>query len=140
RFLNAFLTHASQTDAEILGFNPEEDDLQTFPETPTARLTSSLVSLLVPLLRAKDKMVRFRAAQIIAHMVTSLDSIDDDVFHMIRQGLLKRIRDKEPSVRVQAVMGLGRLAGNEAGDDNTDDTAIALLEKLIEIMQNDTSA
>lgn len=140
RFLDAFLAYASGRDAEILGLNPEDEDLQSFPETPTARLASSLVSLLVPLLAAKDKMVRFRAAQIIARIVNSLDSIDDDVFHMIRQGLLKRIRDKEPSVRVQAVMGLGRLAGNEAGDDNADGTAMALLEKLIEIMQNDTSA
>ena len=140
RFLGAFLSHAAERDAEIMGYNPEEDEMQSFPETPTARLTTSLISLLVPLLAAKDKMVRFRSAQIIAHIVNCLDSIDDDVYHMIRQGLLKRIRDKEPSVRVQAVMGLGRLAGNEAGDDNTDDDAMALLEKLIEIMQNDTSA
>jgi condensin complex subunit 3 len=140
RFLSAFLAHASERDAEILGANPEEEEMQSLPETPTARLTTSLVSLLAPLLAAKDKMVRFRAAQIIARVVNSLDSIDDDVYHMIRQGLLKRIRDKEPSVRVQAVLGLSRLAGNEAEDDNTDDSALALIEKLIEIMQNDTGA
>lgn len=139
RLLGAFLTHASERDAEILGVNPE-DEMQSLPETPTARLTSSLISLIVPLLPAKDKIVRFRSAQIIAHIVNALDSIDDEVFHMIRQGLLKRIRDKEPSVRVQAVLGLGRLAGNEAEDDNMDDSAMALVEKLVEIMQNDTSA
>lgn len=140
RFLGAFMTYASERDAEILGVNPEEDDLQNVPETPTARLTSSLVALMVPLLAAKDKMVRFRSAQLIAHIVNCLDSIDDDVFHMIRQGLLKRIRDKEPSVRVQAVLGLARLAGNEAQEENIDDSAMALVEKLIEIMQNDTGA
>lgn len=85
--------------------------------------------------------MRYRATQIVAHIVNSLDSIDDELYHMIRHNLLKRIRDKEPSVRVQAVMGLGRLAGNDAEDeDDQNDGAAALLEKLIEILQNDTSA
>ncbi|KAK1149008.1 chromosome condensation complex Condensin, subunit G [Aspergillus melleus] len=135
RFLGNFLIHASEKDAEI--FAAEDDE--HVPETPTARLTTSIVALVVPLLSAKDRTVRFRATQIIAHIVNSLDTVDDDLYHAIRQGLLKRIRDKESSVRVQAVMGLGRLAGNEEDDDNNDDST-ALVEKLVEIMQNDTSA
>lgn len=134
RFLGNFLILASEKDAEI--FAAEDDD--HVPETPTARLTTSIVALVVPLLSAKDRTVRFRATQIIAHIVNSLDTVDDDLYHAIRQGLLKRIRDKESSVRVQAVMGLGRLAGNEEDDDDGDSTA--LVEKLVEIMQNDTSA
>lgn len=60
-------------------------------------------------------------------------------------GLLKRIRDKEAMIRVQAVLGLGRLAGNEdEGDpdnaDSDDDDASGLLEKLLEVLQNDPSA
>lgn len=135
RFLGNFLNHASEKDTEI--FAAEDDD--HVPETPTARLTTSIVALVVPLLSAKDRTVRFRATQIIAHIVNSLDTVDDDLYHAIRQGLLKRIRDKESSVRVQAVMGLGRLAGNEEDDDDNDDSS-ALVEKLVEIMQNDTSA
>ncbi|KAL4904384.1 hypothetical protein BDW74DRAFT_154730 [Aspergillus multicolor] len=139
RFLGNFLTHASEKDAEIFGSDEDEDELQNTHERPTAHLTTSLVSLLVPLLFAKDKIVRFRTTQIIAHIVNSLDTVDDELYHTLRQGLLKRIRDKEPSVRVQAVMGLGRLAGNEEDDDENDDTS-ALVEKLVEIMQNDTGA
>ena len=60
-------------------------------------------------------------------------------------GLLKRIRDKEAMVRVQAVLGLGRLAGNEDnGDhenaDSDDDDASGLLGKLLDVLQNDPSA
>ena len=134
RFLGTFLTHASEKDAELFA-SSEEDEGSV--ETPTARLATSLVSVVVPLLMAKDKIVRFRATQIVAHIVNSLDTIDDDLYHTIRQGLLKRIRDKEPSVRVQAVTGLGRLAENDEEDDDNDENS-ALLEKLIEIMQNDT--
>ncbi|KAJ5563075.1 Armadillo-like helical [Penicillium sp. DV-2018c] len=133
RFLGTFLSHASEKDAEI--FAPQEDEDHS-AETPTARLTTSLVATLVPVMTSKDKIVRFRATQIIAHVVNSLEAIDDELYHTIRQGLLKRLRDKEASVRVQAVLGLGRLAG----DDGEDDDNSALLEKLIDIMQNDTSA
>ena len=58
-------------------------------------------------------------------------------------GLLKRIRDKEAMVRVQAVLGLGRLAGNEAdgeAEDSDDDSGTGLLEKLLDVLQNDPSA
>ncbi|KAJ5398440.1 hypothetical protein N7465_008929 [Penicillium sp. CMV-2018d] len=135
RFLGTFLGHAAEKDNEI--FAPGEDEDHN-PETPTARLTSSLIALMGPVMGAKDKMVRFRATQITAHIVNSLESIDDELYHTIRQGLLRRLRDKEASVRVQAVLGLGRLAGDDGEEGNDDNSA--LLEKLIEIMQNDTSS
>jgi condensin complex subunit 3 len=140
KFVGTFLSHATEKDAEIFASANGDDDMQII-ETPTARLATHLISVVVPLLSAKDKIVRFRATQIVTHIVHSLETIDDDLYHTIRQGLLKRIRDKEPSVRVQAVLGLGRLAGNEEeDDDDNDDSSKAVLEKLIDIMQNDTSA
>ncbi|KAJ5941681.1 Armadillo-like helical [Penicillium verrucosum] len=135
RFLGTFLGHAAEKDNEI--FAPGEDEDHN-TETPTARLTSNLIALMGPVMGAKDKMVRFRATQITAHIVNSLESIDDELYHTIRQGLLRRLRDKEASVRVQAVLGLGRLAGDDGEEGNDDNSA--LLEKLIEIMQNDTSS
>lgn len=89
--------------------------------------------------------MRYRSTQLIAHIVNSLDSIDDEYFHLVKIGLLKRVRDKEPSIRVQAVLGLGRLAGNEddadpESADSDEDAASGLLEKLVEILQNDPNA
>lgn len=84
--------------------------------------------------------MRYRATQIISHIVNSLDAIDDEVYRMIRHGLLRRIRDKEAAVRVQAVLGLSRLVGNEGDDEDDDDGSTALLEKLIDILQNDAAA
>ena len=58
--------------------------------------------------------------------------------------MLKRLRDKEANVRVQAVCGLGRLAGvveNEEDPENSDDdTAGAVLDKLLDVLQHDPSA
>ena len=119
-------------------------DETSFPETPTTRLTSHILSTLLPLLVSKDKTVRFRSAQIISHIVNSLDSIDEESYHLVRAGLVKRVRDKEPMVRVQAVLALSRLAGTDNGEEedaaSDDDDSYGLLERLLEILQHDPSA
>ncbi|KAK1750709.1 condensin subunit-like protein [Echria macrotheca] len=144
RFIGLFLRHAVDKDNEVLG--EVDEDASTMPETPTTRLTAFLIDHVLPLLTAKDKFVRYRATQLISHIINSLDAIDDDLFQKLRQCLLKRIRDKEAMVRVQAVLGLGRLAGNEAeAKDDSDDSAydgasVSLLDKLLEVLQNDPSA
>ncbi|OTA61981.1 ARM repeat-containing protein [Hypoxylon sp. EC38] len=143
RFVGLFLRHANDKDNELLG---EEDvDASTMPETPSTRLTTQVMETILPLLTAKDKFVRYRSTQLISHVINSLDAIDDDLFQKLRYGLLKRIRDKEAMVRSQAVLGLGRLAGNQVegmvnSDDSDDDVETGLLEKLLEVLQNDPSA
>lgn len=94
---------------------------------------------------SKEKVVRYRATQLVAHIINSLDSVDDEYYHLIRMGLSKRLRDKEPMIRVQAVLGLGRLVGNETEEDQEDpdsdnEDSSALLKKLLEVLQNDPSA
>ncbi|KAH7144620.1 nuclear condensing complex subunit [Dactylonectria estremocensis] len=143
RFIGLFLRHASEKDNELL--EDIEEDASVMPETPSTRLTSKLLAAVLPLLSAKDKFVRFRSTQLISHIINSLDAIDDDLFQKLRHGLLKRIRDKEAMVRAQAVLGLGRLAGNQGegctnSDDSEDDEETGLLEKLLEVLQNDPSA
>lgn len=144
RFIGLFLRHAIEKDNELLG--EVDEDASTMPETPGTRLCSELVDRVLPLLLTKDKYVRYRATQLISHIVNSLDAIDDDLFQKLRSGLLRRIRDKEAMVRAQAVLGLGRLAGNSAeeGQDSDDSeggaAALGLLDKLLEVLQNDPSA
>lgn len=143
RFVGLFLRHASDRDNELVG---EDDvDASTMPETPSTRLITHVMAVVLPLMTAKDKFVRYRATQFVSHVINSLDAIDDDLFQKLRQGLLKRIRDKEAMVRAQAVLGLGRLAGNQveamANSDDSDGAAeTGLLEKLLEVLQNDPSA
>ncbi|PMD21649.1 ARM repeat-containing protein [Hyaloscypha hepaticicola] len=142
RFIGLFLRHANEKDNELI---PEADqDAGVMVETPSTRLTSHLMSTILPLLTAKEKFVRYRSTQLISHVINSLEAIDDDLFQLLRHGLLKRIHDKEAMVRVQAVLGLGRLAGNEADgeadDSDDDDSGAGLLEKLLDVLQNDPSA
>ncbi|EAA33696.1 ARM repeat-containing protein [Neurospora crassa] len=143
RFIGLFLRHAVEKDNEILG--EADPDASTMPETPSTRLTGHLMETVLPLMIAKDKFVRYRSTQLISHIINSLDAIDDDLFQKLRSSLLRRIRDKEAMVRAQAVLGLGRLAGNQFegepnSDDSDDDGSTGLLEKLLEVLQNDPSA
>ncbi|KAK3953625.1 nuclear condensing complex subunit [Pseudoneurospora amorphoporcata] len=143
RFIGLFLRHAVEKDNEILG--EADPDASTMPETPSTRLTGHLMETVLSLMIAKDKFVRYRSTQLISHIINSLDAIDDDLFQKLRSSLLRRIRDKEAMVRAQAVLGLGRLAGNQIegepdSDDSDDDGSTGLLEKLLEVLQNDPSA
>ncbi|KAI2621031.1 ARM repeat-containing protein [Xylaria nigripes] len=143
RFIGHFLRHANDKDNELMG--ETDADASTMPETPSSRLTTHVMEAMLPLLSAKDKFVRYRSTQLISHIINSLDAIDDELFQKLRRGLLKRIRDKEAIVRSQAVLGLGRLAGNQIEgmtnpDDSDDDAETGLLEKLLEVLQNDPSA
>ncbi|KAF2841202.1 ARM repeat-containing protein [Patellaria atrata CBS 101060] len=142
RFLGLFLKHASDKDSALIQTD-DADTTDAFPETPATRLTSHIITMILPLLLAKDKTVRFRATQIIAHIVNTLDSIDDELFGLVRLGLLRRLRDKESSVRVQAILGLGRLAGEgeeNEDEDSDDEDSGGVLEKLLDVLQNDPSA
>lgn len=115
----------------------------------SSEYVTSILSALLPYLSTKDKTIRFRATQVVAQAINSLDAIDDELYHDIRQVLMKRIRDKIPGVRIQAVIGLGRLAENEMDDNQEDENdsdydseapSQSLLEKLLDILQNDTNA
>lgn len=143
RFIGFFLRLANDKDNELLG--DDGVDASVLPDTPSTRLTSQLLEAILPLMTAKDKFVRFRSTQLISHIVNSLEAIDDDLFQKLRHGLLKRIRDKEAMVRSQAVLGLGRLAGNQSegctdSDDSDAGQNSGLLQKLLDVLQNDPSA
>lgn len=144
RFLGTYLNTASGKDSEIA--NQADPDTTSLPETPTSRLTTQILNELLKFLTAKDKTIRFRATQTTSHIINSLDTLDDTLFHQLRIALLKRIHDKESMVRLQAVYGLGRLAAeveDEEKDDDSDsddDVGSGVLEKLLVVLQNDPAA
>ncbi|KAH0298992.1 ARM repeat-containing protein, partial [Aureobasidium melanogenum] len=141
KFLGIFLRVASEKDNQLVA-----DQDGALPETPTSRLTNAILNTLLQLLSTKDKIVRFRATQISAHIINTLDTLDDQMFHLLRLALLKRIHDKESSVRMHAIYGLSRLAAEldedeqDEDSDDDDDASSGVLEKLLNVLQNDPSA
>ncbi|KAF9691454.1 hypothetical protein EKO04_010694 [Ascochyta lentis] len=144
RFLCAFLKYAIEKDHKNPALASGDQDPQ-YPQydSPTTRLSTRILKTILRLLPSKDKTIRFRATQTVTHMVNSLDQIDDDVYALIRVGLFKRLRDKEPSVRVQAVLGLGRLTGEDEDDqdnDSDDEAAGSIRDRLVNVMAHDPDA
>ncbi|KAF2626650.1 hypothetical protein BU25DRAFT_411625 [Macroventuria anomochaeta] len=141
RFLCAFLKHATEKDYRNFAASTENENEQV--ETPSTRLNTQILKTVLRLLQSKDKTIRFRATQTVTQLLNCLEQIDDDVYALIRVGLSKRLRDKETSVRVQAVLGLGRLTGNEdeeEEEEDSDDEAGSLLDRLVAAMVNDPDA
>jgi condensin complex subunit 3 len=109
------------------------------------QISASLLLALLPFLCAKDKTVRYRATQITCQILGVLQAIDDDLYRVIRHELIKRLRDKVPAIRLEAVMALGRMVESEMEDaeeeeDSDEDFAPGLLDKLLDVLQNDTNA
>ncbi|KAG9787282.1 ARM repeat-containing protein, partial [Aureobasidium melanogenum] len=109
------------------------------------RPTSSILLALLPYLCAKDKTVRYRATQIVSQIFGVLGQIDDDLYKVIRHEMIKRLRDKVPAIRLEAVLALGRFLEDEMDheeeeQDSDEDVAPDLLDKLLDVLQNDTNA
>lgn len=68
--------------------------------------------------------------------------MDDDLFEALKGALLVRAKDRESSVRVQAVVALAKLQGAEGddGDDIDDGDATNITSVLLRVLQYDPSA
>lgn len=107
--------------------------------------TSSVLLALIPHLCAKDKTVRYRATQLVSQILGVLSTIDDLLYKVIKQELVRRLHDKVPAIRLEAVVALGRIVENELDEepeeqDSDEELAPGLLEKLLDILQNDSNA
>lgn len=61
---------------------------------------------------ANSHAVRFRTCQLVNKILGNMPEnaeIDDDLFDKINEAMLIRLKDKFPSVRIQAVLALSRL-------------------------------
>jgi hypothetical protein len=66
--------------------------------------------------------------------LVDVTNYSDDLFDDLRDRLGKRTRDRESSVRVQAVIALARFQSSE------DEAGIRVTKALIELLQHDPSA
>lgn len=70
-------------------------------------------------------------------MIDSFSS--EDLYTSLRQSILERIQDKESSVRVQAVIAIGKLQKGETPEE-FEGNEVALVDVLCDVMQYDPSA
>ncbi|KAI8986589.1 nuclear condensing complex subunit [Pilobolus umbonatus] len=116
----------------------EEDVEEEEYETISSRFVEKLLRHLLRGFKAKSVSVRLRCCQIIALSISSMGEIDENLYQDLRTSLFERIKDKDASVRIQAVTALCRLQGADKDVDPVDGKTI--LEKLMWSLQHDTSS
>ncbi|KAG0637178.1 putative nuclear condensin complex subunit 3 [Tuber brumale] len=131
-----------------------EGEEEAVEETSAIRFVLRFIFYLLPLISSREKTVRYRTAQLLSLLLANAlpefpydySTKSNAIFKQLRSELLKRVKDKETPVRVQAVvgviklleMGVGTGEGDSEGDDEEGDGNV--LAALIEAMQNDPSA
>eukprot|EP00775_Hariotina_reticulata_P011494 gene11494-11637_t len=101
-----------------------------------AALVEELLQRLACHLSAADKMVRYRAAQLLQLMLASLpDSLllEESVVDALRSSLTERLQDKLPAVRAEAVRAVCHLL--EADEED----AQAPLDAILRLLKSDKS-
>ncbi|NXW76855.1 CND3 protein, partial [Hirundo rustica] len=101
-FAAKFVTSFYQTEKEDGSEEREEDNL----------LLNYVFKFLLESHDANSHAVRFRTCQLVNKILRNMPDnaeIDDDLFDKINEAMLIRLKDKFPSVRIQAVLALSRL-------------------------------
>ncbi|NWT49956.1 CND3 protein, partial [Erythrocercus mccallii] len=101
-FAARFVTSFYQIEKEDGSEEGEEDNL----------LLNYVFKFLLESHDANSHAVRFRTCQLVNKILGNLPEnaeIDDDLFDKINEAMLIRLKDKFPSVRIQAVLALSRL-------------------------------
>ncbi|ORY82105.1 nuclear condensing complex subunit [Protomyces lactucae-debilis] len=123
----------------VLDATEDEAEQELFGE-----FTADLVHHLLRGMESKEKNVRYRVVQLLAFIMSSgLSEIDEDLFKQLEKALIRRVRDREASVRVQAVLALSRFQADmndeeEEVDEDEDSTKIT--EVMLHLLQHDPAA
>ncbi|XP_048161358.1 condensin complex subunit 3 isoform X2 [Corvus hawaiiensis] len=125
-FAARFVTSFYQTEKEDGSEEGEEDNL----------LLNYVFKFLLESHDANSHAVRFRTCQLVNKILGNMPEnaeIDDDLFDKINEAMLIRLKDKFPSVRIQAVLALSRL-------QNPKDENCPVVNVYSTLLENDSNS
>lgn len=131
--------------ANLYKEHPNENERFSEEESPHSRFVDHLIRHLLQGIQAKDRNVRYRVVQLLAYLVNFIGELDEELFKALNWSLGRRLYDKEPSVRIQAVVALSRFQFIDFEDDDDDNNKTELgdmnkaTKLLIEILDTDDS-
>ncbi|KAG7794918.1 hypothetical protein KL929_004383 [Ogataea haglerorum] len=122
----------------VSSINPESEDDNAKVDKQDERMYNQFIDRLARHLlnglEANNKNVRYRACHILSHLMNNMTSIDSDLYEALSEGLLARIYDKEPHIRIKAIT---TLASFQEPDGSQELSNAAM--KIRYVMQNDTN-
>ncbi|KAG0668341.1 chromosome condensation complex Condensin, subunit G [Maudiozyma exigua] len=134
--------------------NIDNEDSLSEKEKMTTKFIDGFIRHILRGAETKDKNVRFRVMQLLVVIMDNIGEIDINLYNLLMWSLKKRIYDKEPIVRIQAVFCLTKLQtdiendNDENNDSNEQDMDVEMNESsetkatdtLMQLIQNDPSA
>lgn len=128
----------------ILKENAELLDQYQSKEKMVNKFIDGFIRYLLRGIESRDKHVRFRVMQLLVMIMDNLGEIDEELYNLLMWSLKKRIFDKEPSIRTQAVFCLTKFQDDTGFDTNNstsnDEEENDATQQLLSIIQNDPSA
>ncbi|AQZ16330.1 YCG1 (YDR325W) [Zygosaccharomyces parabailii] len=89
---------------------------------------------------SRDKNVRYRVVQLLAVIMDNIGELDESLYNLLTWSLNKRIYDKEPNVRIQAVFCLTKFQDDDEAEAMQEEGPENAMQKLMSLIQNDPSA
>lgn len=77
-------------------------------ESVSSEFVDNLIRHLLRGIESKFKEVRYRVVQLLAYLVNYITEIDEQLFKALHYSLNRRLYDREPIVRIQAVVAISR--------------------------------
>lgn len=77
-------------------------------ESVAAEFVDALIRHFLRGIELRYKEVRYRVVQLLAYLVNYITEIDEQLFKALRYLLTRRLHDREPVVRIQAVVAISR--------------------------------
>ena len=122
--------------------NPNAGDLLTDKEKMTATFIDGFIRHVLRGIESKDRNVRFRVTQLLVVIMDNIGEIDEELYNLLMWSMNKRIFDKEPLVRIQAVFCLTKFQSDIDESSKDPDSCVIneATRTLMQIVQNDPSA
>lgn len=134
KFCSLFVSTLFKDEESTQQENKADDD----SDSPANQVAEYLLRHLLRGLQAKDKNVRYRVVQLIAYLVLFVGEIDIELFKALRWSLNRRLYDKEPTIRIQAVVAMSRFQELVVPGEELQQNVSTC--KLMELIQQDENA
>lgn len=110
KFCSVFVAATLKEEADKPTARPrgDVDDDGEELESVSSEFVDNLIRHLLRGIESKFKEVRYRVVQMLAYLVNYITEIDEQLFKALHYSLSRRLYDREPIVRIQAVVAISR--------------------------------
>lgn len=137
KFCSVFVATILKEETETPTSRPENDEnSEDELETVSSEFVDNLIRHLLRGIESKFKEVRYRVVQLLAYLVNYITEIDEQLFKALHYSLNRRLYDREPIVRIQAVVAISRFQYFHLGDENEVNSAT---KSLLAAVKHDDS-